>query len=176
MLKYMVFSLLLLVSTVAYGESNPLKAFDSLFVRGEVNLTAKLSQKNYWVTNASSKERKNLQVMQVKGSTFVQTDPYKKPNPEKRLQVTLYYTQPPKRVTAIQHASVSIDKVSSKSLRVSGSGDAFLKVTKPGRVKDLVVNLNRHSVADMELLKAGSCQLHIGKKSRLFKRCQKVSE
>lgn len=165
--------LLLLLASIAGAKSYPLKSFDSLFVRGRIIVTAEHGGTNQAVAKLPVNSQSNLEVVQVKNSVFIQMNPYKKIVLKHPVHVVLHYTTPLKRLTALQKASIVAAKVSGKSLRVSGSGEAYIKVVKVGKVKKLLVHLTRKSVADLSPLAAAQCDLRIAKGSHLLKQCSK---
>ena len=174
MVKYLLASGLLLSSVAVSAKGYPLQPFNSLFVRGKMIVKARHSNKNGVKAYLSADLQPLLQVMQIKGSVFVQMNPFKKSALKKPIRITVYYTTPLKQVTAIQGASLSIGRVTRNGFRVGGSGNAFVKVVKPGNVQSLTVTLNRKSKADVSFLKAQQCRLTIGKQSQLEKSCSNV--
>ena len=173
MFKYFLLPVFLFAAT-ADAKNFPLKPFDSLFVRGKIVVKARLSNNNHLVANLTKEQEKSLEVLQVKGSTFVQMNPFKNAKLEAPVKVALYYKKPLKRVTGIQNANITVNAINPNSFRASGSGDAFLKVSKAVKTKKMAVFLSRHSIANLSLVQADKCQLRIGKESKLSKRCQQV--
>ena len=176
MKKYMIGLVFFLLATNASAQVYPLKPFDSLFVRGNLIVTAKQGHKNQAKAKLTFELQPHLQVVQVKKSVFVQLNPFKKLAIKHPLSIELEYTLPLKRVTALQGAKVSVTRVNAESLRVSGSGQSYIKVTQPGKVKKLLVHLTRKSVADLSPLRASQCELRVGEGSHVLKRCEQVKE
>ncbi len=170
MLKYFLLPLFLFATTVN-AKNFPLKPFDSLFVRGKIEVNARLSNTDHLVANLTKEQEKSLEVAQVKGSTFVQMNPFKNATLEAPIKVTLYYKKPLKRVTGIQKANITVNAINPNAFRASGSGDAFLKVSKAAKTKKMTVFLSRHSIANLSLVYADKCKLRVGKQSQLSKHC-----
>lgn len=172
MRKIILSVVLCLLAAGACAKNYALKPFNSLFVRGNMVVKVRRSDRNYVKAYLSSDLKPLFQVAQLKGSVFVQMNPFKKIRLTKPVHVTVYYTTPLVRITAIQGAHLSIGQVSQKAVKIGGSGHAVLKAIHPGKVQNLSVTLNRNSIADLSVLQPKQCHLTIGKESRLSSRCR----